>query len=171
MMTSASPAFHPPAIDLIGIGPEETGFSQPRFSPAPSGVKVQWHGRLLWLGIGCIRGTEKAVIDRSIRDVFKRYHLSLAAIAGIATLDIKADERGLIAYCQEKGLPLKTFTAEELRGINVPNPSAIVNREGGTPSVAEAAALKMGETLLVSKQIEAKSVTVAVSLAARKYRG
>ena len=170
-MTSASPTFHSPAIDLIGIGPLWTGFSQPRFSPAPSGVKVQWHGRLLWLGIGCIRGTEKAVIDRSIRDVFKRYHLSLAAIAGIATLDIKADERGLIAYCQEKGLPLKTFTAEELRGINVPNPSAIVNREGGTPSVAEAAALKMGDTLLVSKQIEAKSVTVAVSLAAREYRG
>ncbi|TRU93335.1 MAG: cobalamin biosynthesis protein [Microcystis novacekii Mn_MB_F_20050700_S1] len=170
-MTSTSPAFHPPAIDLIGIGPQETGFSQPRFYPDPSGVKVQWHGRLLWLGIGCIRGTEKAVIDRAIRDVFQRYHLSLAAIAGIATLDIKADERGLIAYCQEKALPLKTFTAEELRGINVPNPSAIVNREGGTPSVAEAAALKMGETLLVSKQIEAKSVTVAVSLAARKYRG
>jgi cobalt-precorrin 5A hydrolase/precorrin-3B C17-methyltransferase len=41
----------------------------------------------------------------------------------------------------------------------------------GTPSVAEAAALKMGKTLLVSKQIEAKSVTVAVSLAAREYRG
>ncbi|GBD51615.1 precorrin methylase [Microcystis aeruginosa NIES-298] len=151
MMTGASPAFHPPADS--------------------SGVKVQCHGRLLWLGIGCIRGTEKAVIDRAIRAVFQRYHLSLAAIAGIATLNIKADERGLIAYCQEKGLPLKTFTAEELRDINVPNPSAIVNKQGGTPSVAEAAALKMGEILLVSKQIEAKSVTVAVSLAAREYRG
>ncbi|WP_071821096.1 cobalamin biosynthesis protein [Microcystis aeruginosa] len=149
-MTGASPAFHPPADS--------------------SGVKVQCHGRLLWLGIGCIRGTEKAVIDRAIRAVFQRYHLSLAAIAGIATLNIKADERGLIAYCQEKGLPLKTFTAEELRDIN-PNPSAIVNKQGGTPSVAEAAALKMGEILLVSKQIEAKSVTVAVSLAAREYRG
>jgi cobalt-precorrin 5A hydrolase/precorrin-3B C17-methyltransferase len=153
MLTSASPAFHPPAIDLIGIDHH------------------QWYGRVLWLGIGCIRGTEKAVIDRAIRDVFKRYHLSLAAIAGIATLDIKADERGLIAYCQEKGLPLKTFTAKELRDINVPNPSAIVNKEMGTPSVAEAAALKMGKTLLVSKQIEAKSLTVAVSLAAREYRG
>jgi cobalt-precorrin 5A hydrolase/precorrin-3B C17-methyltransferase len=168
MMTGASPAFHPPAIDLIGFGPLWTGFSQRRFSPDSSGVKVQCHGRVLWLGIGCIRGTEKAVIDRAIRAVFQRYHLSLAAIAGIATLDIKADERGLIAYCQEKGLPLKTFTAEELRDINVPNPSAIVNKQGGTPSVAEAAALKMGETLLVSKQIEAKSVTVAVSLAARE---
>ncbi|AVQ72405.1 precorrin methylase [Microcystis sp. MC19] len=170
-MTSASPAFHSPAIDLIGIGPLWTGFSQPGFYPDPSGAKVQYHGRLLWLGIGCIRGTEKAVIDRAIRDVFKRYHLSLAAIAGIATLDIKADEQGLIAYCQEKGLPLKTFTAEELRDINVPNPSAIVHKKEGTPSVAEAAALKMGDTLLVSKQIEAKSVTVAVSLAAREYRG
>jgi len=171
MMTSASAAFHLPAIDLIGISPLWISFSQGRFSPDPSRAKVQWHGRVLWLGIGCIRGTEKAVIDRAIRDVFKRYHLCLAAIAGIATVDIKADEQGLIAYCQEKGLPLKTFTAEELRDINVPNPSAIVNKEGRTPSVAEAAALKMGETLLVSKQIEAKSVTVAVSLAARKYRG
>ncbi len=86
-MTSASPAFHSPTIDLIGIGPLWTGFSQPGFSPDPSGVKVQCHGGVLWLGIGCIRGTEKAVIDRAIRDVFKRYHLSLAAIAGIATLD------------------------------------------------------------------------------------
>lgn len=171
MMTSASAAFHLPAIDLIGISPLWTGFSQPRFYPDASGVKVQCHGGVLWLGIGCIRGTEKAVIDKAIRDVFKRYHLSLAAIAGIATLDIKANERGLIAYCQEEGLPLKTFTAEELRDINVPNPSAIVNKKEGTPSVAEAAALKMGHTLLVSKQIEAKSVTVAVSLAAREYRG
>ncbi|MFM6436480.1 MAG: cobalamin biosynthesis protein, partial [Microcystis panniformis] len=110
-MTSASAAFHLPAIDLIGISPLWTGFSQPRFYPDPSGPKVQYHGRVLWLGIGCIRGTEKTVIDRAIRDVFKRYHLSLAAIAGIATLDIKANERGLIAYCQEQGLPLKTFTA------------------------------------------------------------
>jgi cobalt-precorrin 5A hydrolase/precorrin-3B C17-methyltransferase len=39
----------------------------------------------------------------------------------------------------------------------------------GTPSVAEAAALKMGATLLVNKQIEAASVTVAVSLAEREY--
>ncbi|MFM6405185.1 MAG: cobalamin biosynthesis protein [Microcystis sp.] len=170
-MTSASPAFHLPAIDLIGIGPLWTGFSQPRFYPDASGVKVQCHGGVLWLGIGCIRGTEKAVIDKAIRDVFKRYHLSLAAIAGIATLDIKANERGLIAYCQEQGLPLKTFTAEELRDINVPNPSAIVHKKEGTPSVAEAAALKIGDTFGVSKQIEAKTVTVAVSLAARKYRG
>ncbi|MCA2552851.1 MAG: cobalamin biosynthesis protein [Microcystis sp. M04BS1] len=170
-MNSASAAFYLPAIDLIGISPLWTGFRQPHFSPDSSPAKVQCYGRVLWLGIGCIRGTEKVVIDRAIRDVFQRYHLSLAAIAGVATLDIKADEQGLIAYCQEKGWPLKTFAAEELRYVNVPNPSAIVNKKGGTPSVAEAAALKMGETLLVSKQIEAKSVTVAVSLAAREYRG
>jgi cobalt-precorrin 5A hydrolase/precorrin-3B C17-methyltransferase len=145
------------------------GFTQRRFSPDSSLPKVQWHPRVLWLGIGCIRGTEQEVIAEAIISVFERYHLALDSIAGIATIDIKADEPGLIAYCQEKGFPLKTFTAEELRDINVPNPSPIVNEEVGTPSVAEAAALKMGATLLVSKQIEAASVTVAVSLAAREY--
>jgi cobalt-precorrin 5A hydrolase / precorrin-3B C17-methyltransferase len=146
-------------------------FTQRRFSPDSSLPKVQWHPRVLWIGIGCIRGTKLEVIDKAITAVFERYHLALDAIAGITTIDIKADEQGLIAYCQGKNLPLKTFPAEDLKDINVPNPSKIVAEEVGTPSVAEASALKMGETLLVSKQIEADSVTVAVSLAEREYIG
>ncbi|MGV2388599.1 MAG UNVERIFIED_CONTAM: hypothetical protein LVR29_10725 [Microcystis novacekii LVE1205-3] len=52
-----------------------------------------------------------------------------------------------------------------------PIPQPLSTGKGQPLALAEASALKMGETLLVSKQIEAKSVTVAVSLAGRKYRG
>jgi cobalt-precorrin 5A hydrolase/precorrin-3B C17-methyltransferase len=147
------------------------GFSHRQFHPQSSLPKVQWHPRVLWVGIGCIRGTTKEVIETAIATVFKRYHLALEAIAGLTSIDLKADEPGLLEYCQARNFPLKTFPAEALQGIEVPNPSPVVAEEVGTPSVAEASALKMGETLLVPKQIESQSVTVAVSLAEREYIG
>jgi cobalt-precorrin 5A hydrolase/precorrin-3B C17-methyltransferase len=77
----------------------------------------------------------------AVEEVFKQYQLAEGAIATIATIDIKADEVGLVEFCRSKNLPLQTFTADELRSVAVPNPSVVVEREVGTPSVAEAAAL------------------------------
>jgi cobalt-precorrin 5A hydrolase/precorrin-3B C17-methyltransferase len=119
-------------------------FTQRRFSPDSDLPKVQWHPRVLWLGIGCERGTSKKLIESAILQVCQKYHLALGAIAGIATIDLKADEVGLIEVCREKNWPLKTFSAEVLGKINVPNPSTIVAAEVGTPSVAEAAAICAG---------------------------
>ena len=102
---------------------------------------VQWHPRVLWVGIGCERGTSKAVIEKAIERVFRDNGLAVDAIAGIATIDLKADEVGLLEICQERNWPLRTFSAEVLRSLRVPTPSEIVNKEVGTPSVAEAAAI------------------------------
>lgn len=145
------------------------GFTRRQFSPDSSPSKVQWHPRVLWVGIGCIRGTTRESIETAIETVFQRYHLATESIAGLVSIDLKADEVGLLEYCREKNLPLKTFTAEELQSIEVPNPSEVVAREVGTPSVAEASALKISEKLLVPKRIEGESVTIAVSLAEREY--
>lgn len=102
---------------------------------------VQWHPRVLWAGIGCERGTSKAVIEKAIEKVFGANSLAEEAIAGIATIDLKADEVGLVELCQERDWPLRTFSAEVLRSLPVPTPSEVVNKEVGTPSVAEAAAI------------------------------
>jgi cobalt-precorrin 5A hydrolase / precorrin-3B C17-methyltransferase len=129
--------------------------TQRRFSPESDLPKVQWHPRVLWVGIGCERGTSRELIETAIGQVCQRNHLAESAIAGIATIDIKADEVGLVELCRDRNWPLRTFPAELLRPVNVPTPSAIVAAEVGTPSVAEAAALLAAgtETLLVSKQI------------------
>jgi cobalt-precorrin 5A hydrolase/precorrin-3B C17-methyltransferase len=138
--------------------------TQRRFSPESDLPKVQWHPRVLWVGIGCERGTSRELIETAIRQVCQKNHLAEGAIAGIATIDIKADEVGLVELCRDRNWPLRTFPAEALRPVNVPTPSAIVAAEVGTPSVAEAAALLAGgtETLLVSKQIF-KSDTMSTS--------
>lgn len=103
---------------------------------------IHWHPRILWVGIGCERGTSRQVIESAIQQVFQQYGLAEAAIAGIATIDLKADEVGLVEFCRDRALPLRCYPAETLRTIPVPTPSAIVETEVGTPSVAEAAALR-----------------------------
>ena len=160
------------------------GFTQRRFAPDSELPKVQWHPRVLWVGVGCERGTSQQLIERAIDRVFQVNHLAQEAIAGIATIDLKADEVGLLAVSEEKQYPLVTFSAERLDSVAVPSPSAVVKREVGTPSVAEAAALRAagdrtssGEPqLLVAKQIykeenQPGAVTVAVALAEVEYTG
>ncbi|MEA5471240.1 precorrin-3B C(17)-methyltransferase [Spirulina sp. 06S082] len=117
------------------------GFTQRTFNPNADIPKVQWHPRVLWVGLGCERGTPKSLIDRGLKAVFQSNHLAEAAIAGIATIDIKADEVGILQLCEERDFPLRTFSAEALKSVAVPTPSPVVDREVGTPSVAEAACL------------------------------
>lgn len=175
----------------IWISPTQRQFSSEFDFP-----KVQWHPRVLWVGIGCERGTSKALIETAIKQVCQKHHLAESAIAGIATIDIKADEEGLVELCQARNWPLRTFPSEILRSINVPNPSVVVDKEVGTPSVAEAAAIVgaslvpalnhgvrypqggylQGVSIRVEKQVvkqegEPGAVTVAIAQSQQEYTG
>ncbi|MBR8830673.1 MAG: Siroheme synthase [Chroococcopsis gigantea SAG 12.99] len=144
-----------------------------KYYPPALKPQVCWHPRVLWVGVGCIRGASLETITRAIEGVCQKYGLAWGSIAGLATIDLKADEVGILEYCQIHDLPLKTFSAEILQRVSVPNPSPVVAEEVGTASVAEAAALSaagMGE-LLVTKQIEGKEVTIAIAKANREYIG
>ncbi|HEY9896282.1 MAG TPA: cobalamin biosynthesis protein [Candidatus Sericytochromatia bacterium] len=97
--------------------------------------------RVFWVGIGCKRGTSKRLIEQAVLAVFQAHNLSEDAIAGIATINTKADEAGLIEFCHDRHLPLHCFSADQLRSVAVPHPSGAILTAIGTPSVAEAAAL------------------------------
>ncbi len=138
--------------------------------------KVQWHPKVLWVGIGCERDTSSELIEKAIDETCQTYHLATVAIAGIASIDLKADEKGIIEVCQRRNLFFTTFTAEQLNQVDVPTPSQVVKQEVGTSSVAEAAAILAGSKLLVSKQIfksnnQSGAVTVAIAQADREYIG
>ncbi|MFS0515105.1 cobalamin biosynthesis protein [Nostoc sp. UIC 10607] len=97
--------------------------------------------QVLWVGIGCKRGTSWQLIDQAIEQIFRENQLFQSAIAGLATIDTKASEVGLVELCHLRNLPLKTFSAQILRCVCVPNPATITDQKVGTPSVAEAAAI------------------------------
>jgi cobalamin biosynthesis protein CbiG len=122
------------------------------------------------VGIGCQRGVSKLAIERAIESVFAEYDLDLATIAGLATVDRKANEVGLLEYCRESGWFLKIYRPERLNSVAVTYPSQSISALVGTASVAEAAALSAAQMdiLLVPKQkfrLDAESGYVTVAIA------
>lgn len=120
-------------------------------------------------GMGCNRGTAVAELRRLLQETLEAADLSPLSLVAIASVDVKADEPGLMELAQELGIPFWTFPREALRAMTqVPTPSERVARHVGTPSVCEAAALLAageGGTLWVTKR---KSANGTVAVAGRK---
>lgn len=155
----------------VWISPIQRRFASEAGAP-PDFPKVQWHPRVLWVGIGCERGTPRVVIEAALADTLRRHHLAEGAIAGLATLDLKADEAGLLEFCGDRHFPLLTFSAEALRTVPVPTPSVVVESEVGTPSVAEAAAIlaAQGEGRSISATSQAPNPSTCLRVAKQIFR-
>jgi cobalt-precorrin 5A hydrolase/precorrin-3B C17-methyltransferase len=126
--------------------------------------QVVLHPPSLIAGIGASRGAAAEEIERLLDAALAGAGLARASVGEVATIDLKADEAGIVAL----GLPLRTFTSSALAGVTVPTPSDVVAAEVGTPSVAEAAALLAageGGSLVVAKQ---KSAMATVAVARRR---
>ena len=89
--------------------------------------------------------------------------LPLAALEAVCSIDLKGDEPGLLALCGELGLPLTTYTAQELEAVpGTFSASPFVTEITGVDNVCERAAVCAGGTILVPKQAK-NGVTVAVA--------
>lgn len=121
--------------------------------------------KVLVVGIGCNSGTSEAEIAREVDAVLGEAALSPRSIRELATIDLKKDEPGLVAFASARGLPLRAFAA---RTINEEAPpferSETVFRHVGVYGVSEPAAmLAAGATsCLVTKQ-KRGNVTIAVA--------
>lgn len=126
-----------------------------------------YHPRTLVAGVGCERGADAAEIIELITFALARENLSPQSLAAIATIELKADETGLHQAAAHFGVPLRLFTVAELNQerYRLTNPSAVVEAEVGTPSVAEAAALKAGA--IVVPKLKSVRATCAIGHATR----
>ena len=79
--------------------------------------KTTWHPPVLWIGIGCERNTSKELIANSLNNLLESGNLSQKSIAGFATINIKKDEKGILELSEEKNLPIKFFSKEELLSL------------------------------------------------------
>ncbi|MFB6985993.1 precorrin-3B C(17)-methyltransferase [Streptomyces sp. NPDC056230] len=106
----------------------------------------------LAVGVGASKDAPAEEVLGLILDALHEAGLSPLSIAELVTVDAKADEPGIVAAASQLGVPLRTYAADELARIEVPNPSGAPLAAVGTPSVAEAAALAAGGELLVPKR-------------------
>lgn len=133
------------------------------------GLAALLHPRALCIGLGCNRGTPRAEIAAAVAETLARHHLAGQAVAGLASIDLKADETGLLDFAEHERLPLVFFSRELLNAVPAASSSDAVFRATGAYAVAEPAALLAagpGAVLLVPKT-KWPNVTVAV---ARKPR-
>lgn len=98
--------------------------------------------RALCLGIGCRRGVTKETLEARFAMFCHVSGVLPESIAEVATIDLKADEKGLLAFCTEHGWNLKFYTAEELsKAKGTFTASDFVETQIGVDNVCERAAM------------------------------
>ncbi|MFF9026138.1 precorrin-3B C(17)-methyltransferase [Streptomyces iakyrus] len=122
----------------------------------------------LVVGVGASKGAPVEEVLGLVEAALREAGLSVASVAELATVDAKAEEAGIVGAARRLGVPLVTYSAEELAGVDVPNPSDAPLAAVGTPSVAEAAALVGGGELLVPKRKSAASPAMATCAVVRR---
>ena len=119
--------------------------------------------RALTLGLGCRRGTSQEAIEQAVQLVFAAHALDLRAVRCAASIRLKADETGLLAFCAAHGYPAKFYAPETLAALAGEfTPSAFVQKTTGVDNVCERSAVADGGMLIV-KKTACNGVTVAVA--------
>jgi len=105
---------------------------------------------LLVAGLGCNRGCRLEPLLALLDDTLTSHGLQRSDLRGLASIELKQDEKGLHELAAELGLPITFYPAAVLRdyGDRLSRKSAIVFRETGCHGVAEAAALAHAERLV-----------------------
>jgi len=122
---------------------------------------IQFIPRVLTAGFGLAhRPDDYRDIVSQMHDELRRHGIRPEAVREWCTIDVKADE----PFIGELHEPVRFFTADELSRVDVPTPSATVERHVGTPSVSEAAAIlgSNGGRLVLNK-IKGRNWTLAVA--------
>lgn len=114
-------------------------------------------------GIGCRRGACAEAIGEAFLLACGQAGISPSAVREAATIDVKAHEEGLLAFCRARNIPLATYSAEELSQVEGSvSPSDFVRATVGVDNVCERAALAGGGKLIFPKLAHG-GVTVAFS--------
>ncbi len=134
------------------------------------GQALRWHAQHYALGVGCARGCPAEELSALAADTLAEAGIAPAAVAGVFSLDLKADEAAVAALARELGVPARFFDADRLE-VETPrlaHPSEAVFAEVGCHGVAEAAALAAAgpDGRLVAPKRKTGMATCAIARAA-----
>lgn len=121
--------------------------------------------RAVTAGIGCRRGVTEEAVEQAFLSALGKAGCHELSVAAVATIDLKAAEPGLVAFCRRRGLPLHTYSAGELAAVEGSfTASAFVEKTTGVDNVCERAAVRLSGGRLLSRKEPCSGVTVALAL-------
>lgn len=94
------------------------------------------------LGIGCKKGKTVQEIEQAVLTVLKEKKLSIQAVGELASIDLKAEEKGLLDFAKKYDIKTHFYTAEELKRVpGTFEESSFVSKVTGVDNVCERAAV------------------------------
>ena len=144
-----------------------------------SGIEaIYYRPKVLHLGIGCRKNCNPEGIFNHIKNKLIKSKISSHSIKDISTIDLKKDEP-LLGDLQKNfgNISANIYTAEELKDIEVANPSEKVKSVTSIAGVSESTAIKsaMYGNLILEKQkgklIEGNDFTFALAINHNAVRG
>ncbi|MBQ8687660.1 MAG: cobalt-precorrin 5A hydrolase [Ruminococcus sp.] len=133
-------------------------------SKAPFPVTLNLIPRNIVIGIGCKRGTSCDAIERHVADSLRTAGIDSRRICALSTITIKADEPGLLAYCEKHSLKLHIYTAEELMEVSGNFiASEFVKKQTGADNICERSAVRCSGGKLILRKTSGNGVTAAAA--------
>lgn len=117
-----------------------------------------FHPQVLHLGVGCRRQCQPEGISEYILSGLLSRNIAPASVRDIASIDLKKDEPLLPILQKAFGdIPVHIYSAEELKNVEVANPSVKVEEVTTVPGVCESTAiLSAGYGMLVLEKQKGK---------------
>ena len=117
------------------------------------------------LGIGCRKGTPKESIELLLEKLIEKTGLRPESVTGVASIDLKKEEAGLLEFCADHGWEADFYTANELAGlVGRFTASDMVKSVTGVDNVCERSACAKSGGEIVVRKMSGGGVTMAVAM-------
>lgn len=116
---------------------------------------IYYRPKVLHLGIGCRKNCNPEGIPEDIAQKLSENNISVKSLKDISTIELKKEEPLLKNLQNAFGnIPIKIYTADDLKDIEVINPSEKVEEVTSVQGVSESSAIKSsdGGLLIIEKQ-------------------
>lgn len=122
--------------------------------------------RITFLGIGCKKGISSEAIEELVLEILEKNNISIKTLAGVASIDLKKEEKGLQEFSSKYGLTSTFYSADELNRLRGEFTSSdFVAEVTGVDNVCERAAILLSQDGKLRSLKEVKNgVSTALAL-------
>lgn len=122
--------------------------------------------QIITVGIGCRKDISFEAIESSILNILKNEKYHILAINALASIDKKANEKGILEFAKKYDLPFNTYSAEELNSLEGDfTKSEFVKSVVEVDNVCERSAIMESNGKLIRRKDTCDGAGVTVALA------
>ena len=162
-------AYDLPDEQLAGQHGENVALITPDVEPSTNpDAPLRLIPRCVILGMGCRKGKSYEELRDFAEGTLRELGIDREAVCAIASIDVKKEEPGLVSLAADLGVPLQTFSAEELEKAELENwtfaESDRVREHVGTGNVCERAAAAAGTGKILRGKTAKDGMTICVGM-------